>query len=627
MTRRSIRFSTLLLRHFGITVAAAMIALGGFSYLGVGWLARQLSDNLGERAVQLVQARTFQTMDEAAAAVRLLGTIQQNNADLGKSVADDHAALWRLLWSGLGDGQTMESLYVADTLGNYIEVGREPEPVTRLIDRRSRAGKAANRSVDETSARELRVKRDAEYRVLAEERRDGAFDPRTRPWFRDTRPERFAYWPEVYVSGNSARPVVAVTYPVTDREGRVSRVVGANVPLARLNRFMLQTRPTASSFVLLLNGRGEVMANAIGPAIRPGLKDGRLAMPADLGVPGLAEAVARIQQNRTLPTAVTIAGQSYRAQLTPLGGYDWSTVVLIPDDEALDQLRNLLTIAVLVIVALLLAAVVVLLRLSHTLSLPLSRLAAEAGYIRAFELESFHGVKSRITEVAQLSGALESAIEALKGFKRYVPADLVRKLLTSPEFARVGGHEAELTVMFTDIFGFTAIAERLPPRELLSQVSEYLELMTRVIMKHGGTVDKYIGDAVMAFWGAPEPVEDGTGRACRAALECQQQLAEANARWAKEGRPQLITGIGINVGHVVVGNFGSSDRLNYSLLGDGVNLAARIEKLNRDYDTRILISARAFEKIDGKMVTRMVDSVQIKGRSQPERIYELLAQR
>jgi len=132
---------------------------------------------------------------------------------------------------------------------------------------------------------------------------------------------------------------------------------------------------------------------------------------------------------------------------------------------------------------------------------------------------------------------------------------------------------------------------------------------------------------VMAFWGAPEPVEDGTGRACRAALECQQKLVEANARWAKEGRPQLITGIGINVGHVVVGNFGSSDRLNYSLLGDGVNLASRIEKLNRDYDTRILISASSLEKIGDRFETRLVDSVPIKGRTQTEKIYELKGSR
>ena len=623
MTTKSIRFGALLLRYFGVTVAMVMIALGGSAYVGVSWLALELSDELGDRSVQLVQARTFQTMDEAGAAVRLLGDIQRTDAGLGKNVAEDHDALWRLLWSGLGDGQSIESLYVADTLGNYVEVGREPERMTRLIDRRAGTGKPAGGA----AGGELWLKRDADYRVLGEERRDGLFDPRTRPWFRDTRPERFAYWPEVFVSSTSGQPVVAVTYPVTDREGRVSRVVGASVPLTRLSRFVLQSRPTPSSFVLLMNGRGEVMANAIGPAIRPGLKAGRLAMPGDLGVPGLAEAVAGIQQSKMSPTAVMIAGQSYRAQLKPFGGYDWTSVVLIPDSEALDQLRDLLLIAALVTAAVLLAVVVALLRFSHTLSLPLSRLAEEARYIRAFELESFNGVKSRITEVAQLSGALESAIEALKGFKRYVPADLVRKLLTSPEFARVGGHEAELTVMFTDIFGFTAIAERLPPKELLSQISEYLELMTSVIMKHGGTVDKYIGDAVMAFWGAPEPVEDGTGRACRAALECQQKLVEANARWAKEGRPQLITGIGINVGHVVVGNFGSSDRLNYSLLGDGVNLASRIEKLNRDYDTRILISASSLEKIGDRFETRLVDSVPIKGRTQTEKIYELKGSR
>jgi adenylate cyclase len=611
---KQIPFAALLLRYFGVTVAAVMLALGVFSYVGVGWLAIELSDDLGERAAQLVQARTYQYIDDAGSAVRIIGGFQQSEADLGKNVAEDHAALWRLLWSGLRDTQSIEALYVADTQGNYVQVRREPEFATRLIDRRATKGVGPGR--------EIWIKRDEAFRVLGEEKRDGSFDPRTRPWFKDTRPERFTYWSEVFVSTTAKQAVVAVTYPILDSEGRVARVIGASVPLDRLSRFVVQSRPTGSSIVLLVNRRGEVLANAIGGVSRPVLNGDKLTTVDDLGLVGLGEALKVIQRG-TSPVAVNLAGNSYRAHLKPFGGYDWTAVVLIPDSDSLDQLSNLLIIAALVIAAVLLAAVIALLRLSSTLSRPLARLADEAGNIRAFELDAFKGVRSRITEVAQLSGALGSAVEALKGFKRYVPADLVRKLLTSPEFAQVGGHEAELTIMFTDIFGFTAIAERLPPQELLSAISEYLELMTSVIMKHGGTVDKYIGDAVMAFWGAPTPIDDGTGRACRAAIECQQKLSELNARWANEGRPQLITGIGINVGHVVVGNFGSTDRLNYSLLGDGVNIAARLEKLNREYDTRILISESTLEKIADRFTTRLVASAQMKGRTQTVKVYEL----
>ncbi|MFM9971314.1 MAG: adenylate/guanylate cyclase domain-containing protein [Burkholderiales bacterium] len=617
MSGSSIRFGALLLRYFGVTVAVVMLALGGFSYIGVGWLAVELSDDLGERAAQLVQSRTYQYIDDAGAAVRIIGGFQQSEADLGKNVAEDHQALWRLLWSALRDTRSIETLYVADIQGNYVQVRREPEWATRLIDRRE--GKDLGR--------EIWVKRDESYRSIGEEQHDGKFDPRMRPWFRDTRVEKSTYWSEVFISTTSKQAVVAVTYPVTDGQGKISRVIGASVPLERLSRFVVQSRPTWSSIVLLVNQRGEVMANAIGGGSRPVMKDDKLATVDDLGVRGLGDALREVQQGKLSPVAVNIAGQAYRAHLKPFSGYDWSVVVLIPDADALDQLRNLLVIALLVIAAVLLAAVIALLRLSETLSRPLARLAKEAEQIRAFELDAFKGVRSRITEVAQLSGALSSAVEALKGFKRYVPADLVRQLLTSPEFARVGGREAELAVMFTDIFGFTAIAEKLSPKELLGQISEYLELMTGVIMKHGGTVDKYIGDAVMAFWGAPQEVADGPRMACQAALECQVRLVELNARWAKEDRPQLITGIGINVARVVVGNFGSSDRLNYSLLGDGVNLAARLEKLNRDYGTRILISDATLEKISDKFDTRLVDSVQIKGRTQTVKVFELLAEK
>lgn len=619
MNPKQIPFAALLLRYFGVIVAAVMLALGAFSYAGVGWLAAQLSDDLGERAAQLLESRTYQYIDEAGSAVRIIGGYQQSEANPSRNISDEHAAIWRLLWSTLRNTRSIETLFVADTLGNYVEVRREPDLATLLIDRRASGAKGAGR--------ETRIKRSEAFLPMGEETGEAIFDPRIQPWFRQTRPEQSVNWSDAFISSTSKQAVVAVTYPVVDADGRVARVIGANVPLERLNRFVSQSRPTGSSIVLILNRRGEVLAHALGGTSRPVLKEDRLMRVDDLAVAGLAEAMMQIEKGKVSPASVQITGQPYRAHIKPFGGYDWTALVLIPDDDALEQLRNLLIIAVLAILAVLMGAVIALLRLSEALSRPLARLAGQAGYIREFELDAFKGVQSQISEVAQLSGALESAVEALKGFKRYVPADLVRQLLKSPEFARVGGHEAELTVMFTDIFGFTAIAERLPPKELLSQISEYLEIITSVIMKNGGTVDKYIGDAVMAFWGAPAPVDDGAGRACLAALECQVRLAEVNARWATEGRPQLITGIGINLGPVVVGNFGSTDRLNYSLLGDGVNLAARIEKLNRDYDTRILISESMQQKIAGRFETRLVDSVLIKGRIQTVKVYELGAGR
>jgi adenylate cyclase len=212
-------------------------------------------------------------------------------------------------------------------------------------------------------------------------------------------------------------------------------------------------------------------------------------------------------------------------------------------------------------------------------------------------------------------------------FGRYVAPDILRVLLHHPEAARLGGERRRITVLFSDIRSYTTLSEKLPPEEVVGWLNEYFTEQVAVIHAHRGTVDKFIGDAVMAFWGAPVATEDGPGMACRAALECQERLVELNARWAREGRPELKTGIGINTARVVVGNFGSTDRLNYSLLGDGVNLAARLEKLNREYRTLILLSESTLERTAGQFETRLVDSVLMRGRTQQVRIYELVRQR
>ena len=593
-----------------------MIVLGSCAYIGVRWLVAELGDDMGEQAAQLLQARVYQHIDGVGAIVSIAGGLQQGAAESGTSVADQHQMLWNWLWAALRDAPAIEALYVADTQGSFVQVRRNADPVTQLIDRRFAPVGAPGR--------EFWLRRDANFTVIGNEVRDGSFDPRTRPWFHDAGLQRITQWSDVSVSAVSGQPVVSVTFPVTDAGGRVARVVGASVPLIRLSELLVQSRPTPSSIMLIINRRGDVIANAVGGATRFSLKSDRLARAEDLGVAGLSDALGKIQSAASSPTTINISGLAYYAYSKPFGGHDWTAVVLIPDADLFDQLRGLLAIAMIVVAAVFLGAVVALLRLSGSLSRPLTRLVSEANHIRAFELDAFSGVRSRIEEVAQLSAAVESAVDALKGFKRYVPAELVRQMLASPEFARVGGREAELTIMFTDIFNFTALAERLSPTDLTSQISEYLELMTSVIMKHGGTVDKYIGDAVMSFWGAPVKCEDGPVKACLAALECQERLIELNARWAREGRPQVRTGIGINTARVVVGNFGSSDRLNYSLLGDGVNLAARLEKLNREYQTLILLSETTLNFTAGRFESRLVDSVALRGRAQPVRVHELI---
>jgi adenylate cyclase len=211
-----------------------------------------------------------------------------------------------------------------------------------------------------------------------------------------------------------------------------------------------------------------------------------------------------------------------------------------------------------------------------------------------------------------------------QAFGRYVSPVVVATLSAHPDRLALGGEEVEVTVLFSDLEGFTHISENMSPQDLIRLLNEYFSPMTRIIMAHQGTLDKFIGDAIMALWGAPLPLADHALRACRAALAMQEAMGKLQGEWAKRGLPRLAARIGIHSGSVIAGNVGSRERFNYTVLGDTVNLASRLEGVNKIYGTRILLSQETYRRIKDELLTRELDMVQVVGRLQPVTLYELL---
>ena len=207
-------------------------------------------------------------------------------------------------------------------------------------------------------------------------------------------------------------------------------------------------------------------------------------------------------------------------------------------------------------------------------------------------------------------------------FGTYVSPDLVKKLQDDPTLLRLGGETKRLTFLFSDIRGFTPISEKYQsdPQGLTTLINRFLDNQTEIILKHGGTIDKYMGDCIMAFWGAPLDDEDQVLNATKAVLEMKESLGELNDTLAKEGLDQINTGAGINTGLCVVGNFGSSNRFDYSVLGDSVNLAARLESSCKDYNTDLIISE--YSLLD-EYDYEFLDEVTVKGKSEPVKIYTI----
>lgn len=292
--------------------------------------------------------------------------------------------------------------------------------------------------------------------------------------------------------------------------------------------------------------------------------------------------------------------------------------------EAMSHLRNGALIGLAIAVLAVLLAIV----LGRLFARPIRRVAAESTKISGLDLGQVRPLPgSRITEMDEQARAFNAMLSGLRSFERYVPRRLVSQLIASHSGDEVGSEERELTVMFTDIVGFTAMSERLPAADVARLLNEHFSLLAGCVEAEEGTIDKYIGDALMAFWGAPDSQEDHALRACRAGLAIAEAMAADFAERQADGRPAARIRIGIHSGPVVVGNIGAPGRINYTIVGDTVNTCQRLEALGRDFDrgeaVTILVSGAVATAVGGTLTVEPVGSYGVKGRSEEVQAFRL----
>ena len=315
-------------------------------------------------------------------------------------------------------------------------------------------------------------------------------------------------------------------------------------------------------------------------------------------------------------------GNAYAVSLTPLTFPGWTLATVIPEAEFLGPVettiqRLLIGLAVLILAAGVLSAWLA----RRVIAQPLITVVDELRHVERFELDQVRRHPSRLAELENLSNAIADMAAGLAAFRKYIPADLVKMLVSEGIEPHPGGSIRSLTVLFADIAGFTGLSERLGDR-IIPLLSSYLDSMSREVSAHGGTIDKFIGDAVMAFWGAPAANANHAVDACRAALACQSALA-ASGLADDQGRP-LRMRIGINSGDMLVGNIGSEFRLNYTVIGDAVNVASRLEGVNKEYGTDIIIGEETRRLAGDRVHVRELDRLMVYGREGGLAIYELI---
>lgn len=303
--------------------------------------------------------------------------------------------------------------------------------------------------------------------------------------------------------------------------------------------------------------------------------------------------------------------------------HNWNILFAVPTHDILGPLYKIIFHSLVGVLIVLIPLLIGIIYFARRVSKIMEQIVRESEAIQQLQLDTAPSIDSKIKELHLLARAFEAMKTALLSFECYVPKALIKKLFETGEIARVGGEVKTLTVLFTDLYQFTSLIENQNPQQVMEFLHTYLDSMSHIINAQQGTIDKYIGDAIMAFWGAPIDDSYQADHACHSALSMLTMLRQLNKTWKEQGLPELDMRIGLNTGIAIVGNVGSSDRLNYTALGDSVNLANRLEQANKIYHTNIIISEHTRNKLHDSFPLRFLDNVLVRGRQGAIKIYEL----
>jgi len=578
-------------------------------------IALELSDDLINQITMTVKEKTANFLLPASIMVEISARL----AETGVLSWSDTRQIELYTFGVLKSYPQICMFFLGDEQGNYLRSWRLPDGniETRLILRSASPPTDVIKHCDPLS------------RVIRTETSSNIeYDPRIRPWYLGAKETRANFWTDLYILFRNKKPAVTSAYPVTDSQGNLLGVWGMDIELDEMSQFLKNLKIGKNGIAFIVNKKNEVVAYPDASRIVKE-EDGKLrpVRVEELGMASITAAFAEYVKTGRNKLAVESQGKRYVASIREFPqslAAQWQVVVVAPEDDFIGGAKEIIRDTLLICLIILMISIVLAVLVARSISKPIKLLTEETNKIKDFRLEDAPAIQSRIKEIQLMGQAVAAMRTGLQAFRRYVPAELVRRLIQTGEGANLGGHKKELTVFFSDIAGFTTIAEQMGPEELMLHLSEYFDELTRILSDHGGTVDKYIGDGIMAFWGAPLPDEDHAGRACQAALLCQENLRELNRKWAAAGKTALPTRIGLSSGETVVGNVGSGERINYTVMGDNVNLASRLEGVNRLYATQILVSQATYDKVSDRFWFRPVDIIAVKGKTAETTAYELV---
>ena len=591
------------------SIASALsVAIGGLVFIAVlVVLTTQLISNRAS-VLELVRddiQQAFETIETAledhlspvADQVEFLGRL----IDSGRYQLDERGRLQDLFTGALAATPQIDGIFLTEPDLRFLGVGQTSQGEIKILTK-SRLDPARRRAMSESV-----------------EASDGA-----------------RWYELVNVDG---RTFLNLRRPLR-RDGEYLGFLVAVVSMAELSQMMADFGDAHDETAFILHGEGSVLAHPALVSPHPDLSEQQPVVAIDR-VGDLV--LSALPEGRVMPDMadlenygieilhVDIGDQAYMVgtkRMDRYGPVPWHLGAWVPMDNLMDTMRPL-HIAALTGLAIAVFAVVLAIVLGRLLARPIRRVAAESAKVGLFDLEHVERLpSSAISELNDQATAFNAMLAGLQSFSRYVPRRLVMRLIQSGAGDELESGERELTVMFTDIVGFTAMSEQLPASDVADFLNQHFTLLANCVEAEEGTIDKFIGDALMAFWGAPEAQDDHAQRACRAAQAIAVAVAADNAERAAAGLAPIRVRIGVHGGPVVVGNIGAPGRINYTIVGDTVNTCQRLESLGRNIDTddavTILVSEATARAVETDFVLEPAGSYEVKGRTEQVQAFRLM---
>ncbi len=436
------------------------------------------------------------------------------------------------------------------------------------------------------------------------------YDTRLRPWYQEAKQTRSPHWTIIY----KYWPGPTISIPMFNAKGKFVGVAGATLSFFLLENFLNQQKIGQTGKIFILDNQGKVVIPQT-PKDSPVLES--------LIASAYQSYLYDPTQSHFIFEKNGVKYLTYIEEFPVFTERKWKLAIVVPLKDFFGHLISMQEQLLWLCGAILLLSAIITFYFAKRISTPIVTLSQEILKIGRLELDSKISIRTSIREIFMIDQAILTLRRAIRSFASYVPKEIVELLLQKNEEITLGGEKSEITIIFSDIANFTTIMEEYPIDFILPLLKEYFETMTPPILQSHGTIDKFIGDGIMAFWGAPIFFPDHAQKACTAALQCKAALSQVNKKRREDGKPEFLTRFGINTGNVIVGNFGTEDRMNYTVIGDAVNISARLQEIDKIYHTNIIITQDVYTGLDASFVTRPIDVITVKGKKEKIKIYEL----